>query len=109
MFIQGSGFLLSLVLFFFIKNGNLKKIAEVNKLYLLGGVIGVLIVYTVIQGMRSLGPAYAVAIILISQLLTAAAIDAFGLFDTKHVSFGFSKIIGLVVMILGVIIFKLKG
>jgi transporter family-2 protein len=109
MIIQGSGFLLSLILFFFIKSGNLRKLADVNRLYLLGGVIGVLIVYTVIQGMRSLGPAHAVGIILISQLLTAAAIDTFGLFDTKQVSFHFSKIIGLVMMILGVIVFKFKG
>lgn len=106
--VQGSGLALTLIILFFAGNGNIKKITEVNKLYLLGGFIGVFIIFTVMHGIKSLGPTCSIAIILIAQLLSASVIDIFGLFDTKPLCFHFSKIIGIVVMIAGIIIFKLK-
>ena len=38
-----------------------------------------------------LGPTLAVATILIAQLATAAAIDAFGIMGTEELAFGWSK------------------
>lgn len=107
--IQGTGLVLSLVVLMFYKDGSFKRLTEVNKLYLTGGLIGVAIVYTVVLGMKSLGPACAVAVILVAQLLAAAGIELFGLFDTKHVCFHMSKLAGLLLMIAGIIVFKLKG
>ena len=54
----------------------LKKIKEVNKLYLSGGLLGVIIIFTVMKGIKSLGPTYAISTILVAQLLSAALIDA---------------------------------
>ena len=106
--VQGSGLALTLIILFFAGNGNIKKVTEVNKLYLLGGFIGVFIIFTVMAGIKSLGPTCSIVIILIAQLLSASVIDIFGLFDTKPLCFHFSKIIGIVVMIAGIIIFKFK-
>lgn len=107
--VQGTGLALTLIILIFFHNGDFKKINEVNKLYLLGGVIGVFIVFTVMQGIKSLGPTCSIAIILVAQLLSAACIDIFGLFDTKPLCFHYTKIIGVVVMVAGIILFKLKS
>ena len=88
--------------------GNLFSLPGVNKLYLSGGVLGIIITITVMLSMSSLSPAVSVGTILIAQLLVAALIDAFGLFETPKSPFGLTKIIGTVLMIAGIIIFKLK-
>lgn len=106
--VQGSGLALTLIILFFARSGNFRKITDVNKLYLLGGFLGVFIIFTVMHGIRSLGPTCSIAIILVAQLLSAAAIDIWGLFDTKPLCFHFTKIIGILVMVAGIILFKIK-
>jgi bacterial/archaeal transporter family-2 protein len=108
VFVQGTGLLVALIVLMFAGNGGLKHIKEANKLYLLGGVLGVIIIFTVMQGIKSLGPTCSIAIILIAQLTAAALIDAFGLFDSAQIKFGLTKIIGIVIMVTGIIIFKWK-
>lgn len=106
--VQATGLILSLIALFLVGNGSFKNIKDANKLYLLGGALGVVIIITVMMGIKSLGPTCAITIILIAQLTAAALIDAFGLFDSVKVAFGTSKIIGVVVMIVGILIFKWK-
>lgn len=107
--VQGTGLLLTLIILFFFHGNSFRKINEINKLYLLGGILGVFIVYTVIQGIKNLGPTYSILIILFAQLISASCIDFFGLFDTSPLSFHFSKFLGIILMLIGIIIFKLKG
>lgn len=107
--VQGTGFLLTLIIFLAFGDGNFRKIVEVKKLYLTGGLIGVFIIFTVMKGMKMLSPTYAVSIILITQLITAALIDCCGLFETEKLEFHFSKILGVIIMIVGIIVFKWKG
>lgn len=106
--VQGSAFILTLIIMFFLGNGSFKELRNVNKLYLLGGALGVIIIFTVITGISSLGPTYSIAIILVAQLTAAAIIDAFGLFDSKKLTFGTNEIIGVIIMIVGIIVFKWK-
>ncbi len=108
-FVQLTAFIVSLIVMFLFGKGNFSEIANVNKLYLTGGIIGVIITLTVMLSIGNLNPTIAISIILISQLLCAAAIDFFGLFDSQSVTFHITKIIGTVLMIAGVIIFKLKS
>lgn len=108
-FVQGTAFLLSLVVMFIFGNGSLREIISAKKIYLLGGIIGVLITVTVMLSIKNLSPTVAISIILISQLITAALIDFFGLFEAEKISFHISHIIGIALMIAGVIVFKLKA
>lgn len=48
------------------------------------------------------------ATILIAQLATAAAIDAFGIMGTEKLAFGWSEWAGLALMTGGVLLFKMK-
>lgn len=76
------------------------------KYMLLGGAIGALITYTVIRSMASLGPARAVMFIVISQLIVAYVIELFGMFGVEKQPLELRKVIGMVIAIVGVVIFK---
>lgn len=106
--VQGIGFALTLVIMIFIGKGDIKNISTANKLYLLGGPLGAAIIFTVMCGMSKLGPTYAVSAILIAQLVSAALIEAFGLFDSNKSHFGMGKIIGAAIMLIGIIVFEWK-
>ena len=76
------------------------------KYMLLGGAIGAFITFTVIQSMDALGPAKAVMLIVISQLIVAYLIEVLGLFGAEKQALEWRKIIGMVIAIVGVVIFK---
>lgn len=103
------GLVFALVVASFLGDGNYKLIGEVNKLYLLAGALGVMIIYSVTMGVSTLGPSFAISLMVISQLSFAAVIDNFGLFGTDKTPFGITKLIGIVIMVIGVVVFKSKG
>lgn len=84
--------------------GSLFKVEP--KYMLLGGVIGAFITYTVIKSMEMLGPAKAVMLIVISQLIVAYLIELFGMFGTEKQPLEWRKIIGMLIAIVGIVIFK---
>lgn len=106
--VQGIGFALTLIIMMIWGKGNIRNIGEANKLYLLGGPLGSAITVTVMLGMAKLGPTYAVSAILIAQLVSAALIEAFGLFGSNKANFGMCKIVGSIIMLIGILIFKWK-
>ena len=107
-FVQGTAFALALIVLIFWRQGSFTALGQVNKLYWLGGVLGIVITLTVMLGIKSLGTTLAISIILISQLLIAAVIDAFGLMGSAKVAFGWSKYVGLALMTGGMLLFKYK-
>lgn len=107
-FVQGTAFAIALIVAWIWGKGNIGAIGQANKLYWLGGVLGMVITITVMLGMGKTSPAVAVSVILIAQLLVAALIDAFGIMGTEKVPFLWNKYIGLALMIGGVLLFKWK-
>lgn len=107
-YVQGTAFILSVLAVCFLGKGSFKSFFEVNKWYLFGGVLGLIITTTVMLAIGKLSPTIAISVILISQLLTAALIDAFGLMGSETLAFGWNKYCGLLMMLGGVILFKLK-
>lgn len=73
---------------------------------LLGGAIGAFITYTVIRSMDMLGPARAVMLIVIAQLIVAYVIEILGWFGVEKQPLEWRKVIGMVVAIAGIVIFK---
>lgn len=107
---QAIALLTALIVLFFAGDGSFRNLKDANKLYLLAGVLGTVITFTVIQSMSSLGPAVAVATILVAQLVAAALINHFGWFGSEVVNASIIRqCIGVAVMIAGIIIFKWKG
>jgi len=109
VFVQGSAFLLSLLAVWIFGSGSFKTLLEVNKIYWIAGALGLIITVTVMLGIRDLSPTVAISTILISQLLVAALIDAFGILGTEKVAFHWTKFAGIALMIGGVLVFKIKS
>lgn len=61
----------------------------------LGGVIGVLIIYLVMASIPRVGVANATTAIIVGQVLTAVAIDHFGLFGLTEIPCGWNQLLGL--------------
>lgn len=106
--VQSIALVTTLIVAFFLSETNYKGLKDINKLYLVGGFLGVVITFTVMKSIGNLGPTFGIAIILIAQLISAAIIDAFGLFNTQKTPFEIKQIIGVIVMICGIIIIKWK-
>jgi len=105
-YVQGTAFLLSLIAVWIVGKGDFSLITQANKFYLFGGVLGLIITVTVMLSVGNLSPTIAISVILISQLLVAAIIDAFGLMGSEKVVFSWNKYVGLLLMLGGVLLFK---
>lgn len=77
-----------------------------GKYMLLGGVLGAAITYSVIRGISALGPAQAVMIIVVSQIIAAYLIEVFGVFGVEKVAFEAKKLIGVALCAAGILVFK---
>lgn len=105
--VQISAFMVCVLAWIFTGRQSVSALWQVdNKYTLLGGVIGAFITITVIQSMRALGPAKAAMLIVISQLIVAYVIELLGMFGTMQQSFEWRKILGMLIAIAGIVIFK---
>jgi len=109
VFVQGTAFILALFVLIILKGGDFNNIKHVNKLYLTGGAFAVIITFTVMEGMKLIGITTAVSTILVAQIVAAALIDCSGIFGCAPLKFDVTKVVGLITMIAGIIIFKYKG
>ena len=106
-FVQFTALLVCLGAWLFTDRSSFGALFKVQPKYmLLGGAIGAFITYTVIKAMEMLGPARAVMIIVISQLIVAYLIELFGLFGVEKQPLEMRKIVGMGVAIAGIVIFK---
>ncbi len=105
--VQFTALLVCLAAWFITGRESFAGLKEIQPRYmLLGGVLGALITLTVIQSMDNLGPAQAVMIIVISQLVVAYLIEVFGIFGVEKQPFEWRKLLGAVVAVAGIIIFR---
>ena len=108
-FVQFTALLVCMGAWLIMERGSLMQVFTVQPKYmLLGGAIGAFITYTVIRSMDMLGPAKAVLLIVVAQLLVAYLIELFGLFGSDKQPWEWRKAIGMAVAIVGIIIFKWK-
>lgn len=107
--VQFSAFMICLTAWFFCDRKSFGSILMVEPKYMLfGGVMGAFITYTVIKSMDALGPAKAVMMIVVSQLVVAYLIELFGLFGVEKVPFEWKRLLGMGICIGGIILFKWK-
>lgn len=109
-FVQLTAFIVCVIAWFFTGKDKIATLWEVSPKYLLlGGVIGAFITITVIKSMEGLGPAKAVMLIVIMQIVSAYLIELFGFFGAEKAEFSWGKIIGALISIVGVVVFCLSG
>lgn len=105
--VQFSAFIVCLCAWLFTGRESFAGLMKVEPKYMLiGGVLGAFITFTVVKSMESLGPARAVMLIVISQLIVAYLIELFGIFGVDRQPFEWRKAIGMALSIAGIILFK---
>lgn len=105
--VQLSAFLACFIMWFLTGREEIAGLWQVEPKYMLaGGIMGALITYTVIKSMASLGPAKAVLLIVVSQIVVAYLIEVMGLFGVEKTGFEWRKLLGAAVAIAGIIIFR---
>lgn len=107
VFVQLSAFIVCFLVWLITDRSSFADILKVEPKYmLLGGAIGAVITLTVIKSMSLLGPAKAVMVIVITQLMIAYLIEVFGLFGVEKQPFEWKKMVALILSIGGIILFK---
>lgn len=106
-FVQFTAFIVCFAAWLITDRTSFKEVLTVEPRYfLLGGVMGAFITLTVIKSMDVLGPAKAVMLIVIAQLIVAYLIELFGIFGVDKQPFSWKKLIGALVAIVGFVLFK---
>ncbi|NOV04832.1 DMT family transporter [Paenibacillus planticolens] len=106
--VLGMGFLASLSMGLIFDGVGFFTMKPMQPWFWFSGLLGIGVVTCVVNGVRLLGPSYAISIVMASQLLCALWWDSAGWFGLDKVPFTFQKAIGVAVLICGLILFKAK-
>ena len=105
--VQFSAFIACVIMWFFTGRNEVGGLFQVEPKYMLaGGVMGALITYTVIKSVGTLGPAKSALLIVVAQIIVAYAIEVMGLFGVDKEPFEWRKVLGMLIAIAGIVIFK---
>lgn len=105
--VQFSAFIVCVAAWLLRDRSSISSLMDVSPKYMLfGGVIGAFITLTVIISMNQLGPARAAQLIVVSQIAIAYVIELMGWFGVEKTDFQWSKIIGLGLSVIGILIVK---
>ncbi|MBS8263838.1 DMT family transporter [Mesobacillus boroniphilus] len=104
--VLGLGFLASFILGLFFEGSQLFNLQKMEWWYWISGLIGIGVITGIVQGIRYLGPTFAISIVLTSQLAFAVLFDSLGWMGLEKVPFTMKQLLGVVVILGGVIVFK---
>lgn len=107
--VLGMGFAASFFMGLLMEGGQLFNLQNMKLWYGFSGVIGVGVVVCITQGTKLLGPTYATSIALISQLGFALWWDMQGWMGLEKVPFSSNQIIGVLIIVGGILVYKLGG
>ena len=106
-FVQFTALLVCLAAWLFTDRTSFASLGQVEHRYmLLSGVLGAFITVTVVKAMGALGPARAAMLIVTAQLIVAYVIELLGMFGVQKQPLEMRKVIGMLVTIAGIIVFK---
>jgi transporter family-2 protein len=106
--VLGMGFAASFMIGLIFEGKQMFVLQNMQTWYWFSGIIGVGVVTCMVQGFKILGPTYAVSIALTSQLGFALLFDSLGWLGVDKVPFSINKLIGVLVIIGGILVFKLS-
>ncbi|MEL3973313.1 DMT family transporter [Rossellomorea oryzaecorticis] len=106
--VLGLGLVCSLPVFYGVEQRSLFEVGNINPVFLFSGVFGVGIVFFLMRGVTLIGPAYAISIALISQIMIAFVINTGGWFGFEVSPLSWQKLLGIALLIGGVLVYKLE-
>lgn len=104
--VLGLGFLASFILGLFFEGGQLFDLQQMKWWYWFSGLLGIGVITGIVQGIRYLGPTFAISIVLTSQLGFAVILDSLGWMGLEKVPFTLKQFLGVLLILGGVIVFK---
>lgn len=98
------GMIISGLIAVFLGNGDFLLLKEVKFWQCLGGIYGIINVCVTVAAIPVLGAALSFTLIMLGQILSGAVIDFFGLFGSLKTQLSISRIFGILIIIIGVIL-----
>ncbi|APP16927.1 MULTISPECIES: DMT family transporter [Bacillus] len=105
--VLGMGFIASLLMGLLLEGTGMFQLRHMEAWYWISGAIGVGVVICLVQSIKRLGPTYGISIVLTSQLGCALLFDSLGWLGLEKVTFSFTKLLGVLVIVAGILVFKL--
>lgn len=96
------GTLVLLVVSFSVGRGSFRGLAQADWWQLTGGLFGAFFVSLTILAVPKLGTGTVMAALIVAQLSAGLVFDHFGLFGMRQIPFDLSRIMGVVLLIIGV-------
>ncbi|CAH2714537.1 hypothetical protein BACCIP111895_01709 [Neobacillus rhizosphaerae] len=103
---QLTGFIMALIILMFVRDRKWKRLNQVKPLYLTGGALGAVIIFSNVTAIQRIGVTLSISIILIAQLSLTFFIDSKGWFGLVKQKMKLPQFIGLGLMIAGVVILR---
>ncbi|MGE7837929.1 DMT family transporter [Viridibacillus arvi] len=104
---QLTGFIMALLIFLFVRDGNLQMFKKVKPYYLAGGAFAAIIIFSNISAIHRIGVTLTISAVLIAQLGLTFIIDIKGWFGVAKQQMKLPQFIGIGMMVAGVIILGL--
>lgn len=104
---QLTGFVMALLIFLFVRDGNLQMFKKVKPYYLVGGAFAAIIIFSNISAIHQIGVTLTISAVLIAQLGLTFVIDIKGWFGVAKQQMQLPQFIGIGMMVAGVIILGL--
>ncbi|QKS70521.1 DMT family transporter [Paenalkalicoccus suaedae] len=103
------GFVASFAVGLVTQGGSMFRLEGIETWHWFSGLLGIGVVTCVVQGVKALGPTFAIAIIMTSQLGFALLWDSLGLFGVERIPFTWQQLVGVLIIVAGIVVFKFGG
>jgi len=104
--VLGLGCITSFIIGLFFEGKQMISFENIKFWYWFSGLLGIGVVTCLVQGIRLLGPTYAISIALTSQLAFALLWDSVGILGLEKIPFTFKQLVGVIVIVGGILVFK---
>ncbi|WML48001.1 DMT family transporter [Neobacillus sp. PS3-34] len=104
---QLTGFLMALLILIFVRDGKWQRFKQVEPLYLTGGALAAVIIFSNVTAIQQIGVTLTIAALLIAQLCLTFLIDINGWFGVVKQKMRVQQVIGILMMIAGIVILRL--
>ncbi|GGA30045.1 DMT family transporter [Paenibacillus physcomitrellae] len=107
--VLGMGFAASLLIGLLFEGKRMFNLVNMQPWYWISGIIGVGVVICLVQALKRLEPTFSISIVMTSQLGFALLWDSMGWLGLEKVPFRPNQLIGVLVIIAGIVVFKTGG
>jgi bacterial/archaeal transporter family-2 protein len=104
--VLGLGTVASFTIGIIVEGKDLFILPNMQPWYWFSGLLGIGVVSCLVLSIRLLGPTFAISIVLTSELGIALLFDSLGLLGLEKVPFTLNQLIGVLIIISGIYIFK---